>query len=363
MIGGQRVDWQQHAVMVTPPGDVHSHHNEGDAVDELPDRPGRRAALPLPHHGLPSSPTQLAARTGRARGMAHALADDGVRLYYEEAGEGVPVVFVHEFAGDHRSWEPQMRFFSRRHRCLAYAARGYPPSDVPADVARYSQARAAADIVAVLDGAGIERAHVVGLSMGAFATLHFGLDHPERALSLVLRRHRLRRREGAARPSSGPRRRRRPRASRARAAGASPRSTAAAPRASSSRPRTRAAGARWCDWLGEHDAAGRRQHDARRPGAAALALRPRGPPARARAADPDRRRRRGRPDAPARHLPQAHDPGLGPAGAAQDRAHASTSRSRTAFNRAVADFLAQVAAGRWLPRDPRARPDEILKTS
>jgi pimeloyl-ACP methyl ester carboxylesterase len=118
--------------------------------------------------------------------MAYAPTDDGVRLYYEEAGTGVPVVFVHEFAGDHRSWEPQMRFFSRRHRCIAYAARGYPPSDVPADVASYSQARAAADIVAVMDGAGIERAHVVGLSMGAFATLHLGLDHPERALSLVV---------------------------------------------------------------------------------------------------------------------------------------------------------------------------------
>ena len=107
--------------------------------------------------------------------MAYAQAEDGVRLYYEEAGEGVPVVFVHEFAGDHRSWEPQMRFFSRRHRCITYSARGYPPSDVPAEVARYSQARAAADIAAVMDGAGIERAHVVGLSMGAFATLLGGL--------------------------------------------------------------------------------------------------------------------------------------------------------------------------------------------
>jgi pimeloyl-ACP methyl ester carboxylesterase len=87
--------------------------------------------------------------------MPYATTDDGVRLYYEEAGEGVPVVFVHEFAGDHRSWEPQLRFFSRRHRCLAFAARGYPPSDVPADPARYSQVRAAADIVAVLDGAAI----------------------------------------------------------------------------------------------------------------------------------------------------------------------------------------------------------------
>ena len=50
---------------------------------------------------------------------------------------------------------------------------------MPDAVERYSQARAAADVAAVLDGVGIERAHVVGLSMGAFATLHFGLDHPE----------------------------------------------------------------------------------------------------------------------------------------------------------------------------------------
>ena len=117
--------------------------------------------------------------------MAYATTDDGVRLYYEETGEGVPIVFVHEFAGDHRSWEPQMRFFGRRHRCIAYAARGYPPSDVPERVESYSQKRAAADIRAVMAGAGIERAHVVGLSMGAFATLHFGLDYPEQALSLV----------------------------------------------------------------------------------------------------------------------------------------------------------------------------------
>jgi pimeloyl-ACP methyl ester carboxylesterase len=118
--------------------------------------------------------------------MPHVSADDGVRLYVEEAGNGPPVVFVHEFAGDHRSWEPQVRALSRRYRCVVYAARGYPPSDVPQDEAAYSQARAVADIVAVLDGLEIERAHVVGLSMGGFATLHLGLRHPERARSLVV---------------------------------------------------------------------------------------------------------------------------------------------------------------------------------
>ena len=117
--------------------------------------------------------------------MPYITTDDGVRLYYEEAGRGLPVVFVHEFAGDHRSWEPQLSHFARRYRCIAYNARGYEPSDVPAEVERYSQARVRDDLRAVLDALGIDKAHVVGNSMGAFATLHLGLAHPERALSLV----------------------------------------------------------------------------------------------------------------------------------------------------------------------------------
>jgi pimeloyl-ACP methyl ester carboxylesterase len=112
--------------------------------------------------------------------------DDGVGLFYEEAGAGTPIVFVHEFAGDHRSWEPQVRHFSRRYRCIAYNARGYPPSQVPEDVERYSQARARDDIRAVLDALRIDKAHVVGLSMGAFATLHFGMAHGKRALSITV---------------------------------------------------------------------------------------------------------------------------------------------------------------------------------
>jgi pimeloyl-ACP methyl ester carboxylesterase len=114
------------------------------------------------------------------------LRANGISLYYEETGAGPPLVFVHEFAGDHRSWHPQIRFFSRRYRTIAFNARGYPPSDVPKDVAAYSQDQAADDIRGVLDALGIARAHVCGLSMGGFATLHFGLRHPDRALSLVV---------------------------------------------------------------------------------------------------------------------------------------------------------------------------------
>ncbi|KRE07204.1 alpha/beta hydrolase [Bosea sp. Root670] len=117
--------------------------------------------------------------------MAFATASDGVKLFYEEAGTGTPIIFVHEFGGSHWSWEPQLNFFARRHRCITFAARGYRPSDVPESPESYSQARAADDIVDVLSAAGIEKAHVVGLSMGGFAALHAGLRHPGRVLSIV----------------------------------------------------------------------------------------------------------------------------------------------------------------------------------
>jgi pimeloyl-ACP methyl ester carboxylesterase len=118
--------------------------------------------------------------------MPHATTDDGVRLYFEETGSGHPLIFVHEFAGDLRSWEPQMRHFGKRFRAIAFNARGFPPSDVPEHVSSYSQGRAADDVLAVLDHIGEPKAHVAGLSMGGFATLHFGLRHPERALSLCV---------------------------------------------------------------------------------------------------------------------------------------------------------------------------------
>jgi pimeloyl-ACP methyl ester carboxylesterase len=118
--------------------------------------------------------------------MPHITTDDGVKLYYQEIGTGIPIVFVHEFAGDCRSWEAQFRHFGQRYRCIAYNARGFPPSDVPQGAERYSQARARDDIRAVLDGLNIDKAHIVGLSMGGFATLHFGFTYPDRARSLTI---------------------------------------------------------------------------------------------------------------------------------------------------------------------------------
>lgn len=110
----------------------------------------------------------------------------GVKLFYEETGEGAPLLFVHEFAGDHQSWHLQVRFFARRYRAITYNARGYPPSDVPEDPGAYSQEQAAEDIRGLLDHLHLARAHVCGLSMGGYATLHFGLRYPERALSLTV---------------------------------------------------------------------------------------------------------------------------------------------------------------------------------
>jgi pimeloyl-ACP methyl ester carboxylesterase len=118
--------------------------------------------------------------------MPHATAADGVKLYYEEVGQGTSIVFVHEFADDVRGWAAQVKFFARRYRTIAFNARGYPPSEVPDDPERYSQAQAADDIKAVLDHLKLVKAHVVGLSMGGYATLHFGLAYPERALSLTV---------------------------------------------------------------------------------------------------------------------------------------------------------------------------------
>ena len=118
--------------------------------------------------------------------MPAIVTDNGVTLHAEETGSGEPLLFIHEFAGDHRSWEPQVRFFSAAFRCVTYAARGYLPSDVPTDPAAYSQKRAVADAIAVLDGLGIGQAHVVGLSMGGFTALHLVLAQPDRITSAVV---------------------------------------------------------------------------------------------------------------------------------------------------------------------------------
>jgi len=117
--------------------------------------------------------------------MPSVVTADGTELYVEETGRGTPVVFIHEYAGDYRSWEPQMRYLGRQHRCVTYSQRGYPPSGVPSDPARYSQDIARDDVIAVMDALGIGKAHVVGHSMGAYTALHVGIRYPKRCLSVT----------------------------------------------------------------------------------------------------------------------------------------------------------------------------------
>ena len=111
---------------------------------------------------------------------------NGVNLYYEVHGEGFPLVWSHEFGGDIRSWETQVRFFTRRYQVITYCARGYPPSDVPTEPDAYSQEQAVEDLRGLLEHLGIEQAHVGGLSMGGNVALNFGLTHPAMAKSLIV---------------------------------------------------------------------------------------------------------------------------------------------------------------------------------
>jgi pimeloyl-ACP methyl ester carboxylesterase len=114
------------------------------------------------------------------------FSNNGVNIYYEDTGEGYPLVWSHEFAGNYDSWEPQVRFFTRRYRVITYAARGYPPSDVPEDPDAYSQELAVDDLRQLLGHLGIEQAHLGGLSMGGAVVLNFGFAYPEMCRSLVV---------------------------------------------------------------------------------------------------------------------------------------------------------------------------------
>jgi 3-oxoadipate enol-lactonase len=118
--------------------------------------------------------------------MSYAVTSDKVRLYYEEVGQGTPILFIHEFASDYRGWEPQLREFGKRYRCIAYSARGYAPSDVPTYKTAYTYEHVMRDAVAVLDHLRIDKAHLVGLSMGGYTALQVGLNHPDRVRSLTL---------------------------------------------------------------------------------------------------------------------------------------------------------------------------------
>jgi pimeloyl-ACP methyl ester carboxylesterase len=111
---------------------------------------------------------------------------NGVNLYYEVTGKGFPLVWSHEFGGSFTSWEPQVRFFSRRYQVITYNARGFPPSEVPSDPAAYSQEIAIEDLYQLLRHLDIEQAYVGGLSLGGNIALNFGIAHPDMVKALIV---------------------------------------------------------------------------------------------------------------------------------------------------------------------------------
>lgn len=110
----------------------------------------------------------------------------GVELYYEETGAGAPLVWSHEFGGDHRSWEPQVRYFSRGYRVVTYNHRGYAPSSVPKEASAYSQDILVEDLHRLVTHLGLGPVHLGGCSMGANVARDFALAHPDLVKSLIV---------------------------------------------------------------------------------------------------------------------------------------------------------------------------------
>lgn len=292
--------------------------------------------------------------------MADARAADGTKLFWEEAGQGTPIVFVHEFGGSHWSWEPQLGFFARRHRCVTFAARGFPPSDIPADPAAYSQAQAVDDVIAVMDAAGIARAHLVGLSMGGFAVLHAGLRYPDRIRSVVAagagygaeKAHEAYFRDVSNQVAAN-----------FEARGAADFASVYA--AGASRVQFQAKDPRgWALFaarLGQHSAQGAantmRGVQMQRPSLYDLedGLRAMAAPLLVMVGDEDDHCLQ-----PGLFLKRTV-PACGLA-VFPKSGHTLNLEEPALFNQLLAEFIAQVEAGRWLPRDPRANPAQVMRT-
>ncbi|MDP6549437.1 MAG: alpha/beta hydrolase [Dehalococcoidia bacterium] len=111
---------------------------------------------------------------------------NGVNLHYEVIGDGFPLVWSHEYSGGPESWDPQVKFFSRRYQVITYSSRGYPPSDVPEDPAAYSQDIVVEDLRLLLEHLGIRQAYIGGLSMGGAVALNFCIAHPWLAKAVIV---------------------------------------------------------------------------------------------------------------------------------------------------------------------------------
>lgn len=114
------------------------------------------------------------------------LTRDGVRIYYEEHGQGVPLLLSHGFGASTGMWQGQIEALHDTHRLIPWDMRGHGNSDSPDDQAVYSHAQTVEDMRAILEHLRIDRAVIAGHSLGGFMSLAFYVKYPERVKALVL---------------------------------------------------------------------------------------------------------------------------------------------------------------------------------
>jgi len=111
---------------------------------------------------------------------------DGVEIYYEVHGEGRPLLLTHGYSATSQMWRGQIEPFSQRYKLILWDMRGHGQSDYPLDQGAYSEEATVADMNALLDAVGAEKAVVGGLSLGGYMSLAFHLAHPERVDALLI---------------------------------------------------------------------------------------------------------------------------------------------------------------------------------
>jgi pimeloyl-ACP methyl ester carboxylesterase len=111
---------------------------------------------------------------------------DGVDIFYEVHGDGPVILLSHGYSATSGMWRGQIDALSRGNRLVVWDMRGHGRSDYPADPAAYSEAETVADMLAILDAVGADKAIVGGLSLGGYMSLAFNLAHPDRVRALLI---------------------------------------------------------------------------------------------------------------------------------------------------------------------------------
>ena len=111
---------------------------------------------------------------------------DGVAIHYEVTGQGPALLLTHGYSATGEMWRGQVEAFSKHYQLITWDMRGHGRSDYPEDLAAYSEEATVADMAALLDTVGADRAIVGGLSLGGYMSLAFHLAHPERVRALLI---------------------------------------------------------------------------------------------------------------------------------------------------------------------------------